>query len=52
VVENGKLCRASEASLVDDANRIAAQMVHRAETRTGRGFGSRAQEMLRACRCS
>ncbi|MSQ54559.1 MAG: 8-oxoguanine deaminase [Betaproteobacteria bacterium] len=51
VVEGGRLCRARESSLIDEANRVAAEMIRRAETRTDRRFESRAGELLRLCRC-
>jgi cytosine/adenosine deaminase-related metal-dependent hydrolase len=45
VVHEGRLARASEGRLVDDANRAAARMVERARQRTGIDFGSLAPQL-------
>lgn len=51
LVEHGRLCQASEARIIDDANRVAAAMIQRAESRTDRVFESMSGELLRLCRC-
>lgn len=51
VVEGGRLANGGESRIVDDANRVAAEMVRRAEARTDRRFESRAAKLLRLCCC-
>jgi len=51
LVEHGRLCRADETRIIDDANRVAAAMIERAESRTDRVFESMSGELLRLCRC-
>jgi cytosine/adenosine deaminase-related metal-dependent hydrolase len=45
VVRDGRLTRASQARIVDDANRTSAAMVRRAAARTGMTFGSIAPQL-------
>jgi cytosine/adenosine deaminase-related metal-dependent hydrolase len=51
VVEGGRLKTASEARIIDDANRESARLIERVRTRTGLGFGSLAPEIAAACAC-